>query len=484
MDRSIKPKDPGRSELESQAIRYGIQILNKAHSISKSLKIYDSNNSLVQGLIQSMQDTLQQVFQTEGAASFLLHQDQIFFNQSKLKFSYSSYPIYKYFMEECLKREIGSLQFKSDIQKKDLESFLNAFSKKMEGTPEEVKQFHDTLRLSGTPSISLTKLSIEEKKKRKQLGAKKIYFLSMSHLKDVFKMDEADKKSQMITTKRLIKAIYDNILDDSTFLLGLTTLKNYDDYTLNHCVNVSILALGLGKRLGLDKKELVELGISSFFHDIGKVSLPIEILNKPGKLDEEERKIIETHPLRGAEQLVSMLQEGIVTPKAINVAMEHHAVSGSRGYPRYVKKKNIDIFSKIVKIVDVFDALTTKRPYRKKDFTREEALNILLDSDPEDYDPLILKMFAGMIGICPVGTLVLLNTDELAIVFDASPTSAEMLRPRVKLITDSNKRKIDGDIVDLTEKTPEGRAKRSIVKSLDPADYDIRIADYFMEHIS
>ncbi|MBU1187358.1 MAG: hypothetical protein KJ908_10735, partial [Acidobacteria bacterium] len=122
--------------------------------------------------------------------------------------------------------------------------------------------------------------------------------------------------------------------------------------------------------------------------------------------------------------------------------------------------------------------------YRKKDFTREEALNILLDSDPEDYDPLILKMFAGMIGICPVGTLVLLNTDELAIVFKASPTSAEMLHPRVKLITDSDKRKIDGDIVDLTEKTPEGRAKRTIVKTLDPADYDIRIADYFMEHIS
>ncbi|MCJ7682581.1 MAG: HD domain-containing protein, partial [Candidatus Aminicenantes bacterium] len=246
-----------------------------------------------------------------------------------------------------MKREIGSLQFKPDIKTKDLKSFLSAFSKKMEGTPEEVEQFHDTLRRSGSPSISLTKLS-EKEKKRKPLGAKEIYFLSMSHLKDVFKMDEADKKSQAITTKRLIKAIYDNILDDSTFLLGLTTLKNFDDYTLNHCVNVSILALGLGKRMGLNKKELVELGISAFFHDIGKVSIPIDILNKPGELDDGERKIIETHPLRGAEQLVSMLQEGIVTPKTINVAMEHHAVSGSRGYPRYVKKINIDLFSKIV----------------------------------------------------------------------------------------------------------------------------------------
>ena len=351
----------------------------------------------------------------------------------------------------------------------------------MEGSPEEVEEFHSSFEKTENPAISLSKLSSEDIRKRNQLGGKSIYFLSMSHLKNVFKMDETDYKNQFITTKRLIKAIYDNILDDSSFFLGLTTLKNYDDYTLNHCVNVSILSLALGKKLGLSKKELVELGISAFFHDIGKIAIPIDILNKPGKLDDAERKVIETHPLKGAEHLVTMMQQGIVTPKAINVAMEHHAASESRGYPRYVKKKNIDFFSKIVKIIDVFDALTTKRPYRKKDFTREEALNILLDSDPKEYDPLILKVFVEMIGFCPVGTLVLLNTDELAVVFETSPASAEKLRPQVKLITDSNKKKIDGDIVDLTEKDPEGRFRRSIVKILNPSDYDIRIADYFMK---
>jgi len=135
----------------------------------------------------------------------------------------------------------------------------------------------------------------------------------------------------------------------------------------------------------------------------------------------------------------------------------------------------------IVKIADVFDAITTKRPYRKKDFSRDDALNMMLEKSGEEFDPLILKVFVNMMGACPVGTLVLLNTGEIGIIFETNEDPTFMLRPEVKLITDQDGNKVDGEVVDLTERDPKTNTfTRSIIKNLDNNTYNIRIPDYFV----
>jgi HD-GYP domain-containing protein (c-di-GMP phosphodiesterase class II) len=237
----------------------------------------------------------------------------------------------------------------------------------------------------------------------------------------------------------------------------------------------------LGKKLGLDRNELAELGISSFFHDFGKTDIPKEILVKPGQLNEQEREIIEKHPYLGAERLIRLKETSRLPIRAINVAMEHHVKEDLTGYPKYQKKRHVNLYSKIVKICDFYDALTTKRPYRDKVFTRDETLNMMLEKSGTEFDPIILKVFANMMGQYPVGTLVLLNTGEIGIVIEANPELSLLLLPKVKIIADKNGNKIDGDILDLAHQDPKkDDHDRTIVKSLNPEKYKIQVSDYFI----
>ncbi|MEW5902468.1 MAG: HD domain-containing phosphohydrolase, partial [Acidobacteriota bacterium] len=167
--------------------------------------------------------------------------------------------------------------------------------------------------------------------------------------------------------------------------------------------------------------------------------------------------------------------------RAVQVAMEHHLKEDHTGYPRFYRKQSVNLFSKIVKIADFFDAITTKRVYRTSHFTRDEALTLMLGLSGKEFHPVLLREFAKMMGSYPVGALVLLNTKELAVVVEINPEVALFPRPRVKLITDAAGNKRDGEIVDLSEAdAATGTHPRTIVKSLDPEKYGIQVSDYFL----
>jgi len=130
---------------------------------------------------------------------------------------------------------------------------------------------------------------------------------------------------------------------------------------------------------------------------------------------------------------------------------------------------------------DFYDSVTTQRPYRKNILPKDDALKLMLEKSGTEFDPSLLKVFANMIGVYPIGTLVVLNTREMGIITETKSEVAFLLRPKVKLITDRIGNKIDGEIVNLTEMNPEtAEYKRTIVKSLDPHEYGIRISDYFL----
>jgi HD-GYP domain-containing protein (c-di-GMP phosphodiesterase class II) len=190
---------------------------------------------------------------------------------------------------------------------------------------------------------------------------------------------------------------------------------------------------------------------------------------------------MEQHPFKGAEKLVLLKESRRLPLRAIHVAMEHHIKEDLTGYPRYYDKADVNLFSKIVKVVDFFDAITTKRVYRTKVFTRAEALGLMLEQAATEFNPVILKAFVNLMGAFPIGSLVLLNTGEIAVVFDLNPDPKLVLRPMVKLITDAAGNKIDGDVVDLTERDEAtGRFARTILKALNPAEYGIEVSDYFL----
>jgi HD-GYP domain-containing protein (c-di-GMP phosphodiesterase class II) len=238
--------------------------------------------------------------------------------------------------------------------------------------------------------------------------------------------------------------------------------------------------LAIGKRLGFSRKIMTELGITALLHDIGKSKIPREVLTKAGPLDEGEWGMMKKHPLLGVEVALNLKQLGEINPRMVIGIFDHHLNNDLSGYPKLFRKKKLGLFGRIIQIVDSYDAMTTARIDQKNPYTPEQTLAIMLRERIIHYDPILLKILIGVVGIYPIGSLVLLDTHELGIVYKPNPDPQRMDRPRVIIVEWQEKRDVKKELVDLTETDGQGRFKRSIIKALDPNKYHIDIAKYFL----
>ncbi len=295
---------------------------------------------------------------------------------------------------------------------------------------------------------------------------------------------ESVKSQKMLNVrkaKRLMQNAVNAIVEDESALLGLANIKNYDEYTFNHCVNVAIYAIALGQRIGIPKKHLSYLGMAAMFHDIGKVRIPKEILNKTGKLTPEEWTIMRLHPLAGAEIVMRIKEWGELSTRMINATFEHHLKYDLTGYPRLARKRRISLFSRIITLSDFYDALVRPRVYNRFPFVSEKILGIMLERSGKDFDPALVKVFINMIGVFPLGTLVLLGTNEMGVVVQTQEDVDLIDRPKVNLISYSEGEYRKGEVVDLREMDEKtGSFKRTIVRTLDPNEYNINVAEFII----
>lgn len=458
-----------------------VALVIRFHIVDKISKIHDPKNDAFQEQGQLLFGSLTHLLQEEEEVSFRVRHSSLLLNGVRMKSSLGTYPIFKSVLEEFRLRELDALAFKPGLTLEELYRFMPIFARRDKKDRSMYARLQADIDAANISHIVLEKASILKSPSNLNRNTARIFFLSIVHLKESYKRNQKNEGIKVHTTRRLMQSIYNHIVDNESFVFGLTNLKNHDEYTLNHSVNVCLLATALGRRLGLNRGELVDLGIAAFFHDLGKLETPLEILNKPAKLSDGEREIMEQHPFKGAEKLVLLKESQRLPLRAIHVAMEHHIKEDLTGYPRYFKKEDVNLFSKIVKVVDFFDAVTTKRVYRTKVFTRAEALSLMLEQSGTEFNPVILKAFVNLMGVFPIGSLVALNTGEMGIVFDLNPDPKLLFRPSVKLITDAAGNKVDGEIVDLSEMDTEtNRYPRTIATALNPHDYGIEVADYFL----
>jgi putative nucleotidyltransferase with HDIG domain len=459
----------------------GVDLLIRFHIVDKIAKIYDPKNDAFQEQGKLLFESLAALLKEGEAVSFRVRHGALLLNGVRLKFGVGTYGIFKSVLEELRTRDVEALTFLPGLGLEELYRFMSLFAKREKKDEAVYAQLAADLDAAAVEHVELEKISVEEVAQDLHKNTARMFFLSIVHLKESFARGEKNEPIKINTTRRLMQSIYNHIVEDEGFVHGLTNIKNHDEYTLNHSVNVCLLATALGRRLGLSRSELVDLGMAAFFHDLGKTETPLDILNKPGRLTDAERMVMEKHPFHGAEKLIMLKEFRRLPLRAIHVALEHHIKEDLSGYPRYFKKDDVNLFSKIVKVVDVFDAITTRRIYRTKDFTRAEALSFMLEQSGTEFNPVILKAFVNMMGVFPIGSLVALTTGEVGIVHGISPDPKLLMRPSVKLITDTEGNKIDGEIVDLAERVQEtGRFRRTIAAPLDPSKYGVEVADYFL----
>lgn len=253
---------------------------------------------------------------------------------------------------------------------------------------------------------------------------------SLQRISDVYyEFQVSSGKINDYMIKHLSKTVNNivvELLNKEDLTYNIMDFKNFDSYTFQHCLNVAMLSISTGISLKLSEHELHILGLAGVLHDIGKMFIPIEILNKPAKLTEKEFEIIKTHPVNAAKQL-----KNLVPQEVLRAIEDHHERLDGTGYPYGKEGSNIGLYTKILAISDVYDSLTSDRPYRKSIFPNE-VVEYLMGCADKHFDYDILKHFLKIIFAFPVGTFVKLSNEKLAVVIKNH--SENILRPLVRIV--------------------------------------------------
>jgi HD-GYP domain-containing protein (c-di-GMP phosphodiesterase class II) len=473
--------------IEPDLSKLGNNLITKFHVLMRISQIYDSKNVALDQFIKESLQTINSLIKREGGLSLKIVKDDFFLNEKRLPYSVEGFTSFKYLLTQWKKRLIGEVIFKEPVDEKILREFIYILINLGEGCEENAALFSEQLVNKGISMIEVNPLEVFEgeeggvtlQKEDQQEVAKKVFFETIGTIKDVITNIKGKQYAEVRKLKRLAQKAVHLVMEDESMLLGMATIKNYDEYTFNHSVNVSIYSLAIGKRLGFSMKTLTELGITALLHDIGKSKIPREVLNKPSPFDEGEWGLMKKHPLWGVEVILNLKQLGEINPRIVIGIFDHHLKSDFSGYPKLFRKKEVSLFGQIIQIADSYDAMTTPTIYRKVPFTPEQALALLLKERGIHYDAILLKIFLGIVGIYPIGSLVLLNTRELGIVYKPNPNPKWMDRPQVLLVSRDERGEAKKEMVDLTETDGRGKFKRNIIKTLDPSKYHIDITKYF-----
>ena len=246
------------------------------------------------------------------------------------------------------------------------------------------------------------------------------------------------------TIHSIADSLIDEIISKKNVLINLVDIKSMDNYTYQHSVNVAVLSLILGIQLKLNRLELYDLCIGALVHDIGKILIPKEILLKTDKLSDSEFTVIKEHTVKGFDYAKKMSE---ISAVARAVALQHHERYDGKGYPDHRKGTDIHKFARIVAITDVYDALTSDRPYRRA-LSPSEALEYIMANGASQFDYEMVKIFAKVVVPYPEGTMVKLSTGEYAVieeVFQSYP-----LRPKVKVVKSLSPERVN-TIINLVE---------------------------------
>ncbi|MEE4245704.1 MAG: HD-GYP domain-containing protein [Kangiellaceae bacterium] len=257
----------------------------------------------------------------------------------------------------------------------------------------------------------------------------------------------------------VVDDIVDSILRNNNALTWLTKMKNKDDYTAEHSLNVCILSVMFARHLGLQESEIRTIGLCGLLHDIGKAKIPLEILNKPGRFTDEELEVMKQHSTFGRDLLMTISD----TPTAaIDVAYCHHERLDQQGYPRGLQQHQIPYYAKLISITDTYDAITSSRVY---DNARSSmvALDIIYKNRGRQFDEELALEFIKCIGVYPPGAIVEMTNGEVAIVIASNKDNK--LKPRIMKVLNAEKQSVQHTIINLADNTDDSEGDPYRIKN-------------------
>jgi HD-GYP domain-containing protein (c-di-GMP phosphodiesterase class II) len=474
-----------RPAAEGQLRQGGRALLLAVYTALRSLKLYPIENATVQKALDDLDATAQALLAIEHDLEIRLAGDFIFVNATRLRLELDNYASFSHILAMLRTFDIGALRIHASDRREwqILLSLLLSLSERGQ-SEERFDQLAERLGAAGVAALEIERAVHHEHAETEQEreAAKRVYSQGVAVTREVISSVRMGRATSVKRVKRAVQLIVDQVLNNETSVMGLTTIRDYDEYTFTHSVNVCIFSVALGKKLGLSRLQLYDLGMTALLHDVGKARVPVDILNKTTGLDEREWRIMQAHPWLGALTLFSMRSYDEMPYRAILTAHEHHMKTDFTGYPRTVRPRSLGIFSRIVSVADGFDAATTRRSYQTVPIEPDQVLREMWQNPKRGYDVILVKALINLIGIYPVGTCVILDTFEVGIVAAPDPEGQQLNRPLVRIAVDADGGTVPppGRLVALTDRDEAGTYRHSIVKVTNPSRYGLTVGDYFV----
>ena len=462
------------------------KLVQATYVATQALRLYPLENDTVQHSLASLHRVAAGALRSEGPLELRLSGEFFFLNEVRVRTDLSTLETFGAVVRLLSRHGIGCVRIDPDVEEIEWAPFLSLLLKPGE-SDRPIAALVDELRRAGVSHIHLTEAKtvlpagLEDAEEERERHARRTYMDAVRVIEEVHGDLRRTGSANVRKAKRAVQGLVDRVLSHEASMLAMTTLRDFDAYPLTHAVNTCLFSLVIGKKLGLSKTELFQLGFAGYFTDIGMVGLTPELLERDS-VTEGEWEEIKRHPGIGLRYLFKMRGFSEAPYRAMLAAYEHHMGALLTGYPAVVRERQPTIFSRIIAVADGFDAALSKRSYRYLPKPPDRVLMEMRDDSQWGMDPLVTKVFVGVLGAYPVGTLVLLDTGELAIVTARSSNPAAVWRPVVKILTDRKGVGLPEPITaDLTEKAGvTARPLRSVERALEAQRYGVNVGAYFL----
>lgn len=456
----------------------GTQILSRFHGLLRSARLYDLSNQALREQIDDMLGLL--AHGTEGEIVVVAMGQCFYLNGTRLRAEPSQTALFETLTQAFEIRRLGGVRFLDGLGAEELGAFLQLMN--AHSDPRQTPSFAETMNAAGLTHVvpvTLEELNVlsqafeealEEEDQSERARARQTYQRAVRGTKAAIMRTARTGKPPVRRVKRLVQPIVDSIMKNEYSIVGLTALREHDEYTYAHCVNVSVLSIAMGQRLGLSRTELADLGVAALLHDVGKITVPSSVLGKPGQLTNDEWRLMQRHPIEGLKIVARMPGLSALTLGTLQVCLQHHIARDGGGYPKIERPHRIGPLPRIVAVADCFDAMTAHRLYRQRPFTGYEALQQLLGHEREKFDPVALWALVRTIGLYPAGTIML--TPSGYMVLSMQPNPEDPSRPHCRILSrPDGSMPIESDAA-LWEPMP---ADESVARVVLPEEFDFEV---------
>jgi putative nucleotidyltransferase with HDIG domain len=440
----------------AQLAEIGGTLLVRLAAMLRTARTYDSSNQAFQRQLTELHGVITALHEHEDEVALASVADYLYLNGVRIRAHASLLPIYHGMVVEFERRNLGGLRFLQGVSTAELERFFQLFlaaedpmlAERLEEAVSAASIEHVLpVPASDLEASDLTRGLEEREHSNPERGrARRVFWRAVLGTKKVVLHAMQTGRPDLRHAKRLVQPLVDSVMRHEYSIVGLTALKDHDEYTYAHCVNVAILSVNMGQVLGLSRQALADLGVAALLHDIGKTAVPGDVLRKPAALDPAEWAMMRRHPIEGAKMLTRMPGLSSLTLDSMRVCLEHHMNFDRTGYPDVSVEWGQATLSRIVAVADCFDAITAHRAYHRRPRTSFEALQYLMGPSRVQFDPAVLWALVRTVGLYPAGSVLL--TASGAIVLSISPNPNDPRRPHCRVL-------VRADGTDVPDAAPE-----------------------------